>query len=822
MFEYAILSMKYIIRQRQRTISFLMALALSSALVNIGFNISTLVNRAPIYSILHQRGLYHYYTGFYSHDEIDVVINELDIPSSFYSRMKHFGTTHLDNDLTVAIYGTDNQTLLYEFAQLIGGRFPEHQGEAVMEAHLLYSLGNLRIGEEFFLNITKDDGMIIRQSFNLTGVIETMPSRARHFGEYGITYTTNDTVALAYNGLTAPTMLLWRITQLDSARDAFNLGADEFSTVQGAFISEAMNEFHDNLEEKTGVSIRKNDSYYGVPVIETTTLSLYIVPIVLITSFILVYGIVYISLLERKKQFNMLLALGASNNNLRNMLTFEGSVLGLAGGVLGTSLGVVLYNFIIRGILSSGFNVTNPPGFYSLPIVYSVMISAGLSIISLHLAYHLGVSTTKAKKGFRLFRFSLEKPIPFLLCIFIQDRKNLIIMLSFIASMIAAVFSIFTYSRFSLITREGIQMDIHGYDFQVSLEMLGGERFLPEEKDRVSQISGVQNVYGVFYYNTTILLDFDNSIGEYSDVNSTKMLPAEQSGSRLIEIYGVLVVSDDKVFIDAYNNGIITAEELHTVLHGGGAIVFPNVFHHVYFLNPIVIPFEGDILFSVHDDFSAIPIVANVDDGIFSNLFSYSRLFSIYTSRMNDLFLQEETYYHSFHIKIDANADRLYISQHLSRLFSQYRTSIIVDSYEEARKLYDYSRNTVVGLLVVSFVIYAAMLLNVFNTIVASLSERKKEFVILRTLGMPHSALKKLLITEGVVVSAVSSTTGLLLGLSITLFIARNLISELSLLVVLGQSPWGLLLAMSSLNGILSLVAILLCVRGNKFSNRIP
>jgi ABC-type antimicrobial peptide transport system permease subunit len=132
---------------------------------------------------------------------------------------------------------------------------------------------------------------------------------------------------------------------------------------------------------------------------------------------------------------------------------------------------------------------------------------------------------------------------------------------------------------------------------------------------------------------------------------------------------------------------------------------------------------------------------------------------------------------------------------------------------EEFLRDYNYGVSMIIGFLVLSVIIYTAMLLNVVNIISASLNERRKTLMTIRRLGVEHKTMKNMLISEVLIVSIISSVVGLLGGVAVTLLLARDLVARTSLSAVLSQSPWPLWTLLFLANIMLAVLAIAFCLR---------
>lgn len=112
---------------------------------------------------------------------------------------------------------------------------------------------------------------------------------------------------------------------------------------------------------------------YGVDMMDTT---MYILMSIIVAA--LLFGIVntlVMSILERKKELGILMAIGMSKNKVRMMIVFESLVYGLIGGPLGILLGyLTMLYFGSKGLDLSGFGQGMEAFGYD-PVIYVIIDS---------------------------------------------------------------------------------------------------------------------------------------------------------------------------------------------------------------------------------------------------------------------------------------------------------------------------------------------------------------------------------------------------------------------------------------------------------------
>jgi putative ABC transport system permease protein len=227
--------------------------------------------------------------------------------------------------------------------QLTEGRFPEKAGEIVVSQEVFYSGGvEMRIGDTFALEVGQrvDNEVFLDQqrltetetleqtkdtAYTVTGLIEQ--PRFEAFDSPGFT-------AIEYldaSGLSAEDRVNVSIVAKNPKR-IFERGPELAEAAGAANII-----YNKELLKWQGIT--QNDRVNTM----FRSLQLIIISLVVVGSVSVIYNAFAISVSERKKQFGMLSSVGATGRQIRRMVFFEGFVLGLIGipfGILSGLAGI--------------------------------------------------------------------------------------------------------------------------------------------------------------------------------------------------------------------------------------------------------------------------------------------------------------------------------------------------------------------------------------------------------------------------------------------------------------------------------------------------
>jgi len=105
-----------------------------------------------------------------------------------------------------------------------------------------------------------------------------------------------------------------------------------------------------------------------------TAIISFISSVALMVGGINVLNTMYSNVIERINEISIMKALGATNEDIRNLFLFESSILGLIGGFIG-----FMASFVLAKIVS--FFITNQFG-YNVPIYFEVPFFAGVLIVT--------------------------------------------------------------------------------------------------------------------------------------------------------------------------------------------------------------------------------------------------------------------------------------------------------------------------------------------------------------------------------------------------------------------------------------------------------
>ena len=222
--------------------------------------------------------------------------------------------------------------------KLVAGRLPQRKGELVVTEEMLeygYEIGEtveLTLGERYLegMQLTVRDAFQegeewqakVKRSYTICGIIEDPSFMYNAAGFSAFSYLEED--ALASGELVNVAL---RVKNVRGIYDDVPLLAEQVGAVDYGF--------HGELLRWSGVSA--ND--YAMQFLGSITLI--IIVLIVVGSVAVIYNAFAISVSERKKQFGMLSSVGAEPGQIRSIVFSEGLLLGVVGIPLGILAGLV-------------------------------------------------------------------------------------------------------------------------------------------------------------------------------------------------------------------------------------------------------------------------------------------------------------------------------------------------------------------------------------------------------------------------------------------------------------------------------------------------
>ena len=375
------LTQKHLIMNKKRTIVTIVGIILSTALmVGIGLLLSTF-RESMIQEVIMERGDYNARIDDISKSNLAIINNNSNVKS--YITRNYLGYDRIPTDETISyfkLFSVDDAYMSH--LTLIEGRLPKNSQEVVIPKYLYeqYSetlkIGNtlnLSIGDRYYEgkqvpdNAPYYEGEYINnpKEYKLTivGVIERDYYEDSEIGCF--IYTT---------GLTSDKMDVFiTYKKVNKTYENTESIAKSLGILQG-------DEYYDRVEYNTSLLALHGTSNYSNLINSMAGMLIIMLSLVSIACVIVIYNSFAISVMERKKQFGLFSSIGATKRQIKSTVLYEAMIVSLIGiplGILSAYLGiyvvVLIMNNLLKGMFSVGFHLSTYPLFVIIPIIFMVI-----------------------------------------------------------------------------------------------------------------------------------------------------------------------------------------------------------------------------------------------------------------------------------------------------------------------------------------------------------------------------------------------------------------------------------------------------------------
>lgn len=816
------LTIKHLKMNKKRTIVTIIGIILSTALmVGIGLLFSTVQDNA-VRTVKMETGDYHVIIPDLSYQKIDVLANNHNVKSYFYESPIGFSEFQNSKEEYRKYFFVDAVSKSYfEQINLLEGRFPENDSEIVISNQVKidngssYQIGDVitlnlgpRIieGEEIYDNYAYMEEVSEKlqvqetKTYTVVGIIEKPVFETWRAAGYTFLtlYEPSQNHVNVYVVFKKPSR-----AYTDSVTLAKNLGIPVQKDDEGNEFYELG--YHDSLLSLYGAS--KYDNIISV----LSNIMMIVLTLISIGCIVVIYNSFAISVMERKKQFGLFSSIGATKKQLRHTVFFEAIVVGLIGiplGVLSSFIGIGIVLSVINQLLPEVFStdlvLAVYPLFIILPIVFmvaTILISAYIPaykaskitpIEAIRLNDDIKIKHQKIKTGKWVRKlFGIEGEIA-LKNIKRNKKKYRITIASLFISIVLFV-SFSTFVEYGLKTSEDV-LRIPDYDIQLSLQY-------PTEHDYKNFLEMVKNYDGV---EKSLVIKYGRKYsttygkGIYTDqfLNSYRVTD---------ENYNILnLISLDQKNYAAYLKELGLTEEQPILLNQVQYTVYEDNNRKTYNQNFLKLqdkPYELNVC-EIKD---IEPETYYPDEGWGKDMFECDATlknvfvtekapFAIAYDFLNDsdltLIIPESLFNQLFTLENPNYIDdyTVYLKAPKYEKVDQYITKYIEDS--ENRNLINYfnypkdmklvnNLYLVIAILLYGFIALVTLIgvTSVFNTINTSIALRRKEFAMLRSMGLTPHGFNKILYFESFFFGAKSLLYGIPFSILVVVWIHAAVIN---------------------------------------------
>lgn len=794
------LTCKHLKMNPKRTIVTIVGVMLSTALmVGIGLLFSS-VRHYLIQSNIESTGNWHLRIDHVNANKMNLVEHNVDVETYYYG--KPLGFSLLENS------GNEYKPYLYlegltkdglQDLHLLSGKLPKKEDEVVISSHIAtngdvnYEVGDvltLNYGPrqttegETYDNVAFDeekDSISVKDTkqYTIVGIVDRSSSEDYSAAGYSIfTY-------------------LDHYEKEDMLRVTIRFKNPSSAYKKGDLLLKNLgNSMEDSNYNDSLLSV------YGASRYENITsglrgLILIILTIISIGCIVVIYNGFAISVMERKKQFGLFSSIGATKKQIRHTVFFEAVVVGLIGiplGILGAYLGIGIVIFCINHLIPFAFDgipltLVTYPFFLIVPILFMIITLLASAFIPAYRASRITPieairqnddikikgKKLKTRKWVRKI-FGIEGELAY---------KNMKRNKKKYRITVASLFiSIVMFISFSSLLNYGIKasnesMELPNYDIMVSLydsdwqkidrvtlEILQNEDIAEStvfrrnnyeiSYDRSTLTSQAKkHMKNSSYYVALIILsneDFqtyakENGLKDTSPILYNKKRDYEYKVNQSRKVYNYQVFQEDPTLTlySNYCDSEICDDPLQTI-----SVQRSD--------QPILGMYDSELSLVVNEDF-------------------YQTLFQKEQAKISGL--DEDSLSQEIYIKVNDTYEHL--DKSLSKLSEKGLDYAYYNNVKESIKE---ERNLILVLQILLYGFIALVTLigvtSVFNTIHTSVSLRRKEFAMLRSMGLSPKGFNKVLYFESFFVGMKALLYGIPVSLFVTYLIYCNVDSIVS------------------------------------------
>ena len=803
------LTIKNLKLNKKRTIVTIVGIILSTALmVGIGLLFSSFQDYM-IRETISYNGKYEAEYGDVSLDKL----NSIDKKDFSYFYQKPIGFSKFDsaNEYKPYIYISSVDKEYFNELHLISGRFAENDSELVISNHIntnggaSYKIGDiitLKYGERVIegVNTLANNEYYEEETLNIVG--------EKTYTIVGIVERSNfeDYSASGYSTFTLD------MNDKDGTVNVFVMFNNKKKIIKQSEDLAKKLGYNNAISYNSTLLALYGESTYGNIMKSMITMIVIMLSLVSIGCIVVIYNSFAISVMERKKEFGLLSSIGATKKQLSYTVFFEaliegiiGIILGICGAYIGIGTVILIINNLIGDILVLKLNLVTNIVFIIIPVIFMILVIFISALVPSRRAAKVSpieairqnddikVNKKKIKTGKLVNKlFGIEGEIA-LKNIKRNKKKYRVTIVSLFISIVLFI-SFSSYMNYTIDTASSVMGEVP-YDYQISY--FGDDNDI-DALDKISEIIKSNDVKEYVSYSASNLSIIGNYT--YSDeyLDFYKSAYGDDGIKALTNLkyqYISIYILDDisynkyKELIGLDKDSVILLNKFKGVSYGNNKRVNYDI--------PVIN--NGDINIKIcnfDDDEENVDTTKycnkNIDNIFVTNKsfdlieeFSYMDDFKlIVNKKLYDSILDGGTDFTQFNIISDNtnNIDKL--TKDLDK-YSNVNYTNIKEAMRQANNLI-----LVVKILMYGFISLVTLIgvTSVFNTISTSMALRKREFAVLRSIGLTRGGFNKMLFFESLFFGMKSLIFALPVSIGVTILIHYSLSDMMSISTII--IPW--------------------------------
>ncbi len=781
-----ILTIKHLKENKKRTILTIIGIMLATFLMTeLGLLFSSLRDNG-IQSAIKYNGDYNAKINIKKDDLNFISKNDSILEYKYKSSLGYSLYDGLQNKKYLQVLTASKSYL--DDLMLIEGRFPNNENEVIISNNIKTE-GNvdLNVGDTIKLNVGQRecDGKLLGESAYVVeykylsdGTVETVKEEHlinTSLKEYKIVGIVEKDI---YEEYFNPGYSIFTISEPIDLLSVYVRYKNVFKTYENSELIIKNLNYESNL--------KYNDSllyYYGIGennnfIKGSIAILLIILILITVASVIVIYNAFAISVTERIKQFGLFSSLGATKKQLRYTIFFEVFVEGIIGIVLGLILSFIGINIIlsvINKLLVNSLSIPLELSIYPLYMLISIIFIIFTIVLA---AYYPTKKASRVSpieairlnneikiKKFRtpklIQKLGIEAEIAYKNMKRNKKKYNITILSLFLSIVLYVSFS--SFLNYTIESSKDA-MDIPSYDYYVGLS--------GKDKNKIDEIiNQVLNIEGVKQNSLIELktLESDFNLDYYTDEVINEFMISSSSKQ-----YIYLYLLDDKTY-----------EQVKKQLNVANQPILLNYLDEEGWINKDI---KG---FNLYKDISSLNIYDDNNNFVLDNIYMSDIILEnvepwIYTYTLivdEDIFNKITTDEYNITLTLNGNS----FKEVDELLHKDFKDVIISTDNVKQTMQEQYNALLAYKIILYGFVILITLIgvTSVINTINMSVTLRRQEFAMLRSVGLTPSGFNKMLIFECLLFGIKSLLYGISVSLVITyLFhLSFNKMAKTSLII---------------------------------------
>ena len=805
------LTIKNLKLNKKRTIVTIVGIILSTALmVGIGLLFSSFQDYM-IRETISYNGKYEAEYGDVSLDKL----NSIDKKDFSYFYQKPIGFSKFDsaNEYKPYIYISSVDKEYFNELHLISGRFAENDSELVISNHIntnggaSYKIGDiitLKYGERVIegVNTLANNEYYEEETLNIVG--------EKTYTIVGIVERSNfeDYSASGYSTFTLD------MNDKDGTVNVFVMFNNKKKIIKQSEDLAKKLGYNNAISYNSTLLALYGESTYGNIMKSMITMIVIMLSLVSIGCIVVIYNSFAISVMERKKEFGLLSSIGATKKQLSYTVFFEaliegiiGIILGICGAYIGIGTVILIINNLIGDILVLKLNLVTNIVFIIIPVIFMILVIFISALVPSRRAAKVSpieairqnddikVNKKKIKTGKLVNKlFGIEGEIA-LKNIKRNKKKYRVTIVSLFISIVLFI-SFSSYMNYTIDTASSVMGEVP-YDYQISYfgDDPNNDKAALDKINEIVKSSDVKEYVSYSVSNLSIIGNYTYS-DEYLDFyKSAYGDDGIKALTNLKYQYISIYILDDisynkyKELIGLDKDSVILLNKFKGVSYGNNKRVNYDI--------PVIN--NGDINIKIcnfddnDEDVDTTKYCNKKIDNIFITNksfdlieeFSYMSDFKlIVNKKLYDNISDSGTHYTQYNI-ISDNTDNIdKLTKELDK-YDNVNYTNVKESMKQANNMI-----LVVKILMYGFIGLITLIgvTSVFNTISTSMALRKREFAVLRSIGLTRKGFNKILFFESLFFGLKSLIYAIPVSLGVTIIIHYALADMMSINSIV--IPW--------------------------------